>query len=324
MRIDDSKANRWRNHTADASGQGAAPAPGTRAMRWPTWHFAVQHDSRPGARNVTGSRHRYGFGCTLRAAAIMPGGAPRAGPSWPSRAWHDPSSQHAAKATVAVAAFALASIAHGQVYKCTDGTGRTIYSDAPCDAAAKPLKLPDDPKKNVTNPHMCAQLLDETRRLAAEAERDARRGRTESADDAKLRQTMTRRYEERCVGIADPRRSRGRIAAMVRIWRCCGAHRRSDARAGNRASAAALIRRETDSQSRSRLTDRPTISIKVAAGFPPGGGCVHRLAKREGVMRRFLATGFSGFSPLRARTRSPGPPVASSPSSSDRRSAAAN
>ena len=113
-----------------------------------------------------------------------------------------PSLQHVVNAAVAVAAFALASTALGQVYKCTDGTGRTTYSDAPCDAAAKPLKLPDDPKKNVTNPHMCAQLLDETRRLAAEAERDARRGRTESADRAKLRQTMTRRYEERCAGIA--------------------------------------------------------------------------------------------------------------------------
>ena len=102
----------------------------------------------------------------------------------------------------ALALFAAASVATAQVYKCTDGAGRTSYSDAPCDAAGKPLKLPDDPKKNVTNPHMCAQLLDETRRLAAEAEREARRGRTESADNARRRQTMNRRYEERCVGIA--------------------------------------------------------------------------------------------------------------------------
>ena len=108
----------------------------------------------------------------------------------------------AAQFAVAVATFALVSVAHGQVYKCTDGTGKTTYADAPCDAAAKPLKLPDDPKKNVTNPHMCAQLQDETRRLAAEAERDAKRGRPESADNAKRRQTMNRRYEERCVGIA--------------------------------------------------------------------------------------------------------------------------
>jgi len=108
----------------------------------------------------------------------------------------------AVKIAVAVAILAMASIAHGQVYKCTDGSGKTSYSDAPCDAAATPLKLPDDPKKSVTNPHMCAQLLDETRRLAAEAEREAKRGRPEGADSAKRRETMNRRYEERCVGIA--------------------------------------------------------------------------------------------------------------------------
>jgi len=102
----------------------------------------------------------------------------------------------------ALALFAAASVATAQVYKCTDGAGRTSYSDAPCDSAGKPLKLPDDPKKNVTSPHMCAQLLDETQRLAAEAERDAKRGRAESPDHAKRRQTINRRYAERCVGIS--------------------------------------------------------------------------------------------------------------------------
>ncbi len=48
---------------------------------------------------------------------------------------------------------------------------------------------------------MCAQLLDETRRLDAEAERDAKRGRAETADHAKQRKTMTTRYSDRCVGI---------------------------------------------------------------------------------------------------------------------------
>lgn len=110
--------------------------------------------------------------------------------------------RRAMKVTIVVMTLTFGSLAHGQVYKCTDGTGKTTYSDAPCDAAARPLKLPNDPKKSVTNPHMCAQLLDETRRLAAEAERDAKRGRVESAENAKRRQTMTRRYEERCVGIA--------------------------------------------------------------------------------------------------------------------------
>ena len=93
-------------------------------------------------------------------------------------------------------------VAWGQVYKCTDASGKTTYSDAACDAAAKPLKLPEDPKTNVTNPHMCAQMLDETRRLDAEADRDAKRGRAESADHAEQRQKMSKRYSERCMGIA--------------------------------------------------------------------------------------------------------------------------
>jgi hypothetical protein len=103
---------------------------------------------------------------------------------------------------VALAICTMASVVHGQVYKCTDGAGKTTYSDAACDSSAKPLKLPDDPKGNTTNPHMCAQLLDETRRLAAEADRDAKRGRPESTDSAKRRQAVTARYEARCVGIS--------------------------------------------------------------------------------------------------------------------------
>ena len=106
-----------------------------------------------------------------------------------------------AQMAVALVACTTLSIAHGQVYKCTDSAGKTIYSDAPCDSGTKPLKLPDDPKGNTTNPHMCAQLLDETRRLTAEAERDAKRGRVESADSLKRRQALTARYEARCLGI---------------------------------------------------------------------------------------------------------------------------
>jgi hypothetical protein len=97
---------------------------------------------------------------------------------------------------------AAASIATAQVYKCTDASGQTTYSDAACDAAAKPLRLPEDPTAKTTNPHMCAQLLDETRRLAAEADRNAKRGHPESADSAKRRVALTKRYEARCVGIA--------------------------------------------------------------------------------------------------------------------------
>ena len=112
------------------------------------------------------------------------------------------SRRYAVKMAVAFAICTAASIVHGQVYKCTDSAGKTTYSDAPCASGSKPLKLPDDAKGNATDPNMCAQLLDETRRLAAEADRDAKRGRTESASNAKRRQTLTRQYESRCAGIA--------------------------------------------------------------------------------------------------------------------------
>jgi hypothetical protein len=102
----------------------------------------------------------------------------------------------------AMAFFATASAAWGQVYKCTDASGKTTYSDAACDNAAKPLKLPEDTRGNNTSPHMCAQLLDETRRLDAEADRDAKRGRPESTDHKERRQKMTKRYSERCAGIS--------------------------------------------------------------------------------------------------------------------------
>ena len=94
----------------------------------------------------------------------------------------------------------MVSIAHGQVYKCTDG-GTTTYSDVPCGAGSKPLKLPDEANRSNTNPNVCAQLLDETQRLAAEAERNAKRGRAESARSLNHRQALTKQYETRCVGI---------------------------------------------------------------------------------------------------------------------------
>jgi len=117
------------------------------------------------------------------------------------RLWQ-PKRRCAVKMAVAFAICTTASMVHGQVYKCTDGTGKTTYSDAPCEPGSKPLKLPSDARASATNPNMCAQLLDETRRLAAEADRDAKRGRTESPSSAKRRQTLTRQYEARCVGIA--------------------------------------------------------------------------------------------------------------------------
>jgi hypothetical protein len=112
------------------------------------------------------------------------------------------SSRYALKTFAAMALFAIASAVWGQVYKCTDATGKTTYSDNACDNAAKPLKLAEDPKQNATSPHMCAQLLDETRRLDAEADRDAKKSKPESADHKAQRQKMAKRYSERCVGIA--------------------------------------------------------------------------------------------------------------------------
>ena len=96
---------------------------------------------------------------------------------------------------------ATASIAHGQVYKCADGNGKTSYSDAPCDSGSKVLKLPNDANGKATDANMCAQLLDERRRLAAEADRNAKRGQAERTDSAKRRQALTRQYEARCIGI---------------------------------------------------------------------------------------------------------------------------
>jgi hypothetical protein len=107
-------------------------------------------------------------------------------------------------ATQMALAFAIcttAPIAYGQVYKCIDSAGKTTYAGAPCDSSAKPLKLPSDAKGSATDPHVCAQLLDETRRLAAEADRNARRGRAESTQSAKRRQALTSQYEARCAGI---------------------------------------------------------------------------------------------------------------------------
>jgi hypothetical protein len=108
----------------------------------------------------------------------------------------------ATRVAVAFAICTMASIAHGQVYKCADSTGRTTYSDVPCGSGSKPLKLPDDTNRSNTNPNVCRQLLDETQRLAADAERNAKRGRPESSRSVNRRQALTKQYETRCVGIA--------------------------------------------------------------------------------------------------------------------------
>ena len=77
------------------------------------------------------------------------------------------------------------------------------YGDAPCDAAAKPHKLPPEPMKGTaTNPRVCDQLLDETRRLADEADVAVKRGGKESAEHFQRREKLTKQYEQRCVGIS--------------------------------------------------------------------------------------------------------------------------
>jgi len=103
---------------------------------------------------------------------------------------------------IAFAAGTGAPIAGAQVYKCTDAAGRTVYGDTPCDSASKPLRLPDPSKSGASDPQMCAQLHDELNRLATEVERNAQKGRAESASSTKRRQGLTRQYEARCVGVA--------------------------------------------------------------------------------------------------------------------------
>ena len=103
----------------------------------------------------------------------------------------------------AIAVSALLSAAQAQVYKCTDASGKTTYGDAPCDGAAKPHKLPAEPTKGpATNPRVCDQLLDETRRLADEADLAVKRGGKESAQHFQNREKLTKQYEQRCVGIS--------------------------------------------------------------------------------------------------------------------------
>jgi hypothetical protein len=83
---------------------------------------------------------------------------------------------------------------HGQVYKCTDGTGTTTYSDIPCTRDSKPLKIPDAATNAATDPAMCAQLRDELNRLAA--------GEKSGTGPSKRRTSLQKQYESRCVGIS--------------------------------------------------------------------------------------------------------------------------
>ena len=55
-------------------------------------------------------------------------------------------------AATAILLALVASSAGGQVYKCTDDAGRTIYADTPCGARSAPMRLPDEPTKSTASP----------------------------------------------------------------------------------------------------------------------------------------------------------------------------
>ena len=110
--------------------------------------------------------------------------------------------QRALELAVAIALCAAASLAQGQVYKCKDNAGKTTYTDAPCDAASKPLRLADPARQGTTDPNMCAQLQDELNRLSAEADRNAKAGRPQSKSTVSRGKTLTDQYADRCAGIS--------------------------------------------------------------------------------------------------------------------------
>jgi hypothetical protein len=105
----------------------------------------------------------------------------------------------------AIALCAIAPMTHAAVYKCTDSAGKTTYSDAPCDSGSKPLSLSEPTQGKGTDPHVCAQLQDELNRLAAEADRNARRGKPESTSSANRRKSLSRQYADRCVSLSRSR-----------------------------------------------------------------------------------------------------------------------
>jgi Domain of unknown function (DUF4124) len=100
---------------------------------------------------------------------------------------------------------AIMPMTQAAVYKCTDSGGKTTYSDVPCDSGSKPLALSDPSKAKGTDPHVCAQLQDELDRLAADADRNARRGKPESTSSANRRKSLSRQYADRCVSISRSR-----------------------------------------------------------------------------------------------------------------------
>jgi hypothetical protein len=99
-----------------------------------------------------------------------------------------------ARIAVLLAIGAVPVTVHGQVYKCTDGTGTTTYSDLPCTRDSKPLEIPGAATSAATDPAMCAQLRDELNRLAT--------GENTGTRPSKRGTSLQKQYESRCVGIS--------------------------------------------------------------------------------------------------------------------------
>jgi len=96
------------------------------------------------------------------------------------------------KRAIIVIAFALALPAHAQVYKCAEG-GKTIYSQTPCAANAKPIEL------KVHHP----------------SEEDLQRARRQAAINAEA-QAIRNEYQQR----ADERREMARARAASEPDEC--------------------------------------------------------------------------------------------------------
>jgi hypothetical protein len=100
---------------------------------------------------------------------------------------------------VALALLGTASHSHGEVYRCTDSSGRTTYGDAPCARGGAALKVPESRTAGFGDATVCAQLQDEMRRLDADARRAGKAAAKK--DDSKRRQKLEAQYERRCASI---------------------------------------------------------------------------------------------------------------------------
>ena len=103
------------------------------------------------------------------------------------------------RCAAALALLGVASLAHGEVYRCTDSSGRTSYGDAPCGRGAGALNVPESRTAGFGTATVCAQLQDEMRRLDADSRRTGKGAA--GKDDSKRRQKLEAQYERRCASI---------------------------------------------------------------------------------------------------------------------------